>query len=103
MESESGDIGLPSLVKSLKRQISYIQIEPHDEAAEHAPDASATNNNTIKNNLARKNSDISSKIPTKTKSQDSTNGGLDCIDTTNTSVYNAEGVLVRKSKYNNTF
>lgn len=74
LESQKGDVPVPSLVKALKRQISHIEInEP----------------------ILSSKSSISSEPSIEESPCE--NGGL--IDTTDSAVFNSNGELVRKSTH----
>lgn len=87
LENENGEVSAPSLVKSLKRQISHIQIEAIDEASR------------------RKNSERGSGSVVTTPSTIGCLGEDDVfhienyIDMTNTTALNSEGVMIRKSQF----
>jgi hypothetical protein len=88
LESDSNEVGIPSLVKSLKRQISYIHIEsPIEEMTQR------TRKNSEKQTAA-----CTPPICGQTINENNVFESGECIDTDNTSVYNLDGVLVRKSK-----
>lgn len=80
LESEKGDVPVPSLVKSLKRQISHIKI------------GDSLNSSSKSDNDSRRSSTSEDK-----NVSDVNNDSDAIIDTSNSSIINADGVLVRKS------
>ncbi len=70
LEKENGNVQVPKLVKSLKKQLSYVRFE----------------------------SDYESKLSTESKeSSICENEESDVFDTSNSAVINSDGILVRKS------
>ena len=97
LENENGDqVSAPTLIKSLKRQISYIQIDPIDEngvslangakkevsSPPPPPTPPPTNSNVNSNNQAETQPANDPK----------------CIDMNNSSMVNKDGIMIRKSK-----
>ncbi len=72
LENQNGQVKVPELAKSLKKQLSYIKFD-----SEH--DLKSNNGELVDMNVSNNQYD-------------------DVFDTTNSSVINSEGVLVRKSK-----
>jgi hypothetical protein len=72
LDNQNGQVKVPELARSLKKQLSYIKFD-----SEH--DLKSNNGDSVDKNI-------------------STNQFDDVFDTTNSSVINSEGVLVRKSK-----
>lgn len=92
LENEKGEVSAPSLVRSLKRQISYIQIDPIEENIRKSSERASSNNS---------HSSVSSN-----SGGVGGGGGLleeevfhteKYIDTTNTALINSEGLMIRRS------
>jgi hypothetical protein len=72
LENQNGKVKVPELARSLKKQLSYIKFDSEN-------DLKSNNGDSVEKSV-------------------STNEFDDVFDTSNSSVINSEGVLVRKSK-----
>ena len=100
LENEKGEVSAPSLVRSLKRQISYIQIDPIEENIRKSSERASSNNS---------HSSVSSSsggVGGGGGGGGGSGGGLleeevfhteKYIDTTNTALINSDGLMIRRS------
>lgn len=94
LENENGEVSAPALVRSLKRQISYIQIDPIEE---NIRKSSERESNRSHSSVSSSGGGVGSGIG---------GGGLldeevfhteKYIDTTNTTLINSDGFMIRRS------
>lgn len=110
LENENGEVSAPALVRSLKRQISYIQIDPIEEATRRKSSGRESGGSSSGGITSPQlvTSTSTNGTTTDTNTNGATNGGGLCdddvfhtekfIDTTNTTSVNSEGQMIRRSK-----
>lgn len=95
LESQKGDLHVPKLVDSLKRQLSYIKIggDNGNNGSRNGSVSSSKSGNGFNNQPIEedKNNDQNDDV-----FEDDNNGCL--LDTSNSSIVNDSGVMVRRSK-----
>lgn len=91
LENENGEVSVPSLVKSLKRQISHIQIDSVDERLRQNSEKEIARADSFTNGGSVGGGGGSGLVDDVFHTEK-------FIDTTNTSLFNSDGVMIRKSK-----